>query len=240
MKRLRTVLLAGAALLAGAGIAQAADLSVWGLQTFNTDADEYIGQMVKAFGKAQGIDAEYVVVPANVLNQRLAAAFEAHTPPDAFMQGSGAIQFYISRGLLVPVEDILAEMRKAPGGIYENLAGAGAAPGGVQAVPLEVDVTPLFARKDLLDEIGKPLPATWDDLRADAKAIQGKHPNMTAFGMTVSNSADAEGNIRIVMWSFGGKVMAEDGRTVVFELAGDPCGVPVCRGHVPQGPHHSA
>ena len=217
MKRLRTALLASAALLALAAKAPAADLSVWGLQTFNTAADEYIGRMVKAFGKARGIDAEYVVVPANVLNQRLAAAFEAHTPPDVFMQGSGAIQFYISRGLLVPVEDILAEMRKVPGGIYENLAGAGAAPGGVQAVPLEVDVTPLFARKDLLDEIGKPPPATWDDLRADAKAIQAKHPNMGAFGMTVSNSADAEGNIRIIMWSFGGKVMAANGKTVVFD-----------------------
>jgi len=35
--------------------------------------------------------------------------------------------------------------------------------------------------------------------------------------MTVSNSNDAEGQIRNVMWSFGGKVMAADGRTVVFD-----------------------
>jgi multiple sugar transport system substrate-binding protein len=209
--------LAAVALLFGGLTARAADLTVWGLQTFNTAADEYIGQMVKDFGKQAGIDAEYVVVPANVLNQRLAAAFEAHTPPDAFMQGSGAIQFYIARGLTVPIDDVLAEMRKVPGGIYENLVSAGAWQGTIQAVPLEVDTVPMFVRKDLLDEIGKPVPATWDELRQDALMIQKKHPQISGFGMTVSNSNDAESAIRIVMWCFGGKVMAEDGKTVVFD-----------------------
>jgi len=213
----RTALLACAAWLAGTVAASAADVTVWGLQTFNTAADEYIGTMVTDFGKTAGISAEYVVVPANVLNQRLAAAFEAHTPPDAFMQGSGAIQFYISRGLTVPIDDVLADMRKVPGGIYENLVSAGAWQGTIQAVPLEVDVAPLFVRKDLLDEVGKPVPATWDELREDAKLIQAKHPQISGFGMTVSNSNDAESAIRIVMWCYGGKVMAEDGKTVVFD-----------------------
>jgi len=126
MKQLVRASLAAMLLVIAGAAARAADLTVWGLQTFNTAADEYLGEMVKDFGKQAGIDAQYVVVPANVLNQRLAAAFEAHTPPDAFMQGSGAIQFYIARGLLIPIDDVLAEMRKAPGGIYENLVSAGA------------------------------------------------------------------------------------------------------------------
>jgi multiple sugar transport system substrate-binding protein len=211
------MLLVAAIWLAGGHPGHAADLSVWGLQTFNQAADEWLGDEVKAFGKANHIDAEYVVVPANVLNQRLAAAFEAHTPPDVFMQGSGAIQFYIARGLTVPLDDVLADMRKVPGGIFENLANSGDYHGTVQALPLEVDVTPVFARKDLLDEIGKPLPSTWDELRADAKAIQTKHPNVSGYGMTVSNSNDAETAIRVMVWSFGGMVMAKDGKTVVFD-----------------------
>jgi multiple sugar transport system substrate-binding protein len=217
MKKVILASVATACLLFGTAVARAADLTMWGLQTFNTAADEYLGQMVKDFGKQAGIDAEYVVVPANVLNQRLAAAFEAHTPPDAFMQGSGAIQFYIARGLLVPIDDVLADMRKVQGGIYENLVSAGAWQGTIQAVPLEVDTVPMFVRKDLLDEIGKPVPATWDELREDALAIQKKHPQVSGFGMTISNSNDAESAIRIVMWCFGGKVMADDGKTVVFD-----------------------
>ncbi len=216
MQRLCSVLCIMAASLI-AGTAWAADLSVWGLQTFNTAADEWLGNEVKAFGKAHNVDAEYVVVPANVLNQRLAAAFEAHTPPDAFMQGSGAIQYYIARGLTVPLDDVLADMRKVPGGIYENLVSAGAYNGTIQALPLEVDVSPIFARKDLLDEISKPIPATWEELREDGKAIQAKHPFISGFGMTVSNSNDAEAAIRVMIWSFGGKVMAPDGKAVVFD-----------------------
>ncbi|HEY6433528.1 MAG TPA: extracellular solute-binding protein, partial [Acetobacteraceae bacterium] len=184
MRQLSAMLLVTAICLAGGRSVRAADLTVWGLQTFNQAADEWLGDEVKAFGKANHIDAEYVVVPANVLNQRLAAAFEAHTPPDVFMQGSGAIQFYIARGLTVPLDDVLADMRKVPGGIFENLANSGDYQNTVQALPLEVDVTPVFARKDLLDEIGKPLPTTWEELRTDAKAIQTKHPNISGYGMT--------------------------------------------------------
>jgi multiple sugar transport system substrate-binding protein len=200
-----------------ATVAHAADLTVWGLQAFNQAADDYIGQMVKDFGKSKGIDAEYVVVPATVINDRLAASFQGNAPPDAFMQVSGRAQFYISNGLVVPLDDVLAEIRKVDGGIAENQLPAGRQGDDYLALPLEVDVDPMFARTDLLAEIGKPVPTTWDELREDAKEIQAKHPQISGFGMTVSNTNDAEGQIRNAIWSFGGKVMAEDGKTVVFD-----------------------
>jgi multiple sugar transport system substrate-binding protein len=211
--------LAAAALAAsiGAGTARAADLTVWGLQAFNQAADQYIGEMVKRFAATKHIDAEYVVVPATVLNDRLAAAFQGGAPPDAFMQVSQRAQFYIGNGLVVPLDDVLADIRKVDGGIVENQLAAGRSGNTIQALPLEVDVDPMFVRKDLLDEIGKPVPRSWDELREDAKLIQAKHPQIAGFGMTVSNSNDAEGQIRNLVWSFGGKVMAEDGRTVVFD-----------------------
>ncbi len=217
--RLRMALLAATVWLGASAAAKAADLTIWGLQTFNTKADEWLANEAKAFGKAHNADVEYDVVPANVLNQRLAAAFEAHTPPDVFMQTDGSIQYYIARGLTLPLDDVLADIRQAaPGGIYDNLTKAGQYNGTVQSLPLEVDVSPLFARKDLLDEIGKPLPTTWEELRVDARDIQAKHRQISGFGMPVSNTNDAEGNLRTVIWSFGGKVMAPDGKTVVFDL----------------------
>ncbi len=210
-------LLAGFAAVLSAGSARAADLTVWGLQAFNQNADAYIGQMVKDFGKSRNIDAQYVVVPATVLNDRLAAAFEGNAPPDAYMQVSQRAQYYIGRGLVVPLGDVLADMRKVPGGIFENQLASGQAGTEIEALPLEVDVAPMFVRKDLLDEVGKPVPDTWDELRADAKLIQAKHPSISGFGMTVSNTNDAEGQIRNMIWSFGGQVMAADGKTVTFD-----------------------
>ncbi len=207
---------AAMAITLAAGAARAADLTVWGLQAFNQAADDYIGQMVRDFGKANNISAEYVVVPANVINDRLAAAFQGNAPPDVFMQTSQRVQFYIGGGLTTPLDDVLADMRKVPGGILEKLLSPGQSGGVAHGLPLEADVSPMFARKDLLDEVGKKVPATWEEFREAAKAIQAKHPNISGFGMTISNSADAEGQIRQVMWAFGGKVMAEDGKTVVF------------------------
>ncbi len=207
-----------AAALLGAAAAQAADLTVWGFQAFNPQADQYIAQLVKEFGKAKGIDAEYVLAPPTVISQRLAAALQGGgTFPDVFMQSSQRAQFYIGRNLTAPLDDVLAELRKVPGGIFENQLATGRHQGEQHALPLEVDVSPVFTRKDLLDEVGKQPPTTWDELREAAKLIQAKHPNMGALGLTVSNTSDAEGQIRNLIWSFGGKMMAEDGATVVFD-----------------------
>ena len=105
----------------GSGKAYAADLTVWGLQAFNPAADAYIGELVEGIRQGRRTSsAEYVVVPANVLNEKLAAAFAAGAPPDAFMKVSAQGLYYMSQGLTAPLDDVLADMRKVPGGIYEN------------------------------------------------------------------------------------------------------------------------
>lgn len=212
----RRTILAATAVAATARPAHAADFTVWGLQAFNQAADQYIGEQVREWGRAKGVNAEYVVVPANVLNDRLAAAFQAGAPPDCFMQVSGRAQFYIAANLVVPLDDVLADLRAQPGGIFENQLLPGKSAGGQQALPLEVDVSPLFVRKDLCEQVGRGVPATWEELRETAKLIQARNPTIAGFGLTVSTANDAEGAIRNILWSWGGKVMAEDGRTVVL------------------------
>ncbi|HYO82934.1 MAG TPA: extracellular solute-binding protein, partial [Bryobacteraceae bacterium] len=195
---------------------QAQDLRIWGLQAFNTKADALIGEMVKQFGRERGITAEYVVVPANVLDERLAAAFEGRAAPDVFMQVGQKAQYYSARDLTVPLDDVLAEMRKVPGGIYEDLVPQGTYNGAAHAVPLEVDVVPMFARVDLLQEVGLKEPQTWEELRQAARAIQSKNPMVSGFGLPVSTANDAESLIRMIIWSFGGAEFASDGKTITF------------------------
>jgi len=196
--------------------AQAADFTVWGLQAFNTEADEFIGQLVEEYGKSKGIDAEYVVVPANVLNDKLAAAFAAGAPPDAFMNVSAQGLYYMSEGLTAELGDVLEQMRKVDGGIYENTMPQAVFNGSVQAIPIEVDVSPMYARKDLLDKIGKGIPASLDELRADCQALLKDDPTLQCFGLPVSSANDAEGQIRVLIWSFGGHLFDESGENVTF------------------------
>ena len=198
------------------GRAQAADLTVWGLQAFNQAADEYIGQMVKEFGKAKGIDAEYVVVPATVINDRLAASFQGGAPPDAYMQVSQRAQFYIGNGLTVPLDDVLADMRKVPGGIFENQLAVR------QGRRHDPGATARGRRLAVICPQG-PAGRGRQEAAADLGRIArggAPHPAETSADRplrhAVSNANDAESNLRNVIWSFGGKVMAEDGKTVVF------------------------
>src|ERR671919_776992 len=169
---IRRIGLAASAAILLSGPAFAADFNVWGIQTFNPDADRYIGELVSEFGEANGIEAEYVVVPANVLNERLAAAFEGGAPPDVFMTVGQQIQYYMAQGLTIPLDDVLGDMKAVEGGIYENVVVQGLYEGEVQGLPIELDVVPMYARTDLLEQAGQKLPETWDQFRTAAKAIQ--------------------------------------------------------------------
>ena len=215
MKSLTRVLLATSAMVL-AGAAQAQDLTIWGLQAFNEAADQYIGETVKAFGAERGINAEYVVVPANVLNERLAAAFEGGQPPDVFMQVGGQAQYYAALGLTLPIPEILEEMRAVEGGIYEGMVSQAVYNGEVHGVPLEVDVVPMYARKDLLEAQGLGVPTTWEELRTASQKILAADRTITPFALPTSTANDAEGQIKQVVWSFGGAMFAEDGKTVTW------------------------
>jgi multiple sugar transport system substrate-binding protein len=215
MKSLTRVLLATSALLMS-GTAYAQDLTIWGLQAFNEQADQYIADTVKAFGAERGINAEYVVVPANVLNERLAAAFEGGSPPDVFMQVGGQAQYYPSLGLTLPIPEILEEMRAKEGGIYEGMVSQVMYNGEVHGVPLEVDVVPMYARRDLLEAQGLGIPTTWEELRTASQKILAADRTITPFAMPTSTANDADGQIKQVVWSFGGAMFAEDGKTVTW------------------------
>ena len=175
------------------------------------------------------------------MNDRLAAAFQGSAPPDAFMQVSQRAQFYIGNGLTVPLDDVLADMRKVPGGIFENQLAVGQGrrhdPGAAARGRRRADVRAQgSAGRDR--QAGARRPGT--NCARTRSSSRQKHPQIAGFGMTVSNANDAEGQIRNVIWSFGGKVMAEDGKTVTFNSAGDARGLPVRRRHVPEGPHDPA
>ncbi len=206
----------GAVALAAASQAQAADLTIWGLQAFNPDADRFIGETAKAYGEEIGLDVEYVVVPANVINERLAAAYAGGNPPDVVMNSDTYVQRFMAQGLTVPLDDLLEELRAQPGGIFENTLGAGLYEGQQHALPVEMDVNPMFVRTDLLAEVGHDVPETWEELRAAAQAIHEAYPMLQPFGMPLSGAFDGEVMIRMVIWSFGGALFDEEGN-IIFD-----------------------
>jgi len=215
--RLRNFLATAAVSSLMAATAQAQDLTIWGLPAFNEAGDAAMAELAASFGRENGLEVEYSVVPANVLNERLAAAFEGGSPPDVFMQVGQQAQFYITRDLIAPIPEVLEQMRAVEGGIYEGTTTPGILDGEIYAVPLEVDLVPMYVRTDLLEEVGHDIPETWEELRAAANAITDANPQIAGFGMPLSNGNDAESMIRMLVWSFGGAMFDETGTQVTWD-----------------------
>lgn len=215
MKKLAMTLLVSAATLLPFQ-AQAADLTIWGLQAFNQQADDLITEMAVEFGKERGIDVEYVVVPGNAMTERLAAALQAGAPPDVFMQVGPQAQYYAKLGVTLPLDEILATMRAVPGGIYESTVSQVMFEGKAHALPLEVDIVPMFARTDLLKDVGMEVPKTLAELRTASQAILKANPGITPFGMTLSSANDAESFSRMIVLSYGGEMFDKTGKTITW------------------------
>lgn len=215
MRKLFITMLASAALL-GPVPASAKELTIWAIQAFNQQADEMITQMAQDFGKEHGVTVEYSIVPANVLNERLAAAIQGNAMPDVFMNIGQQVQYFAKLGVTEPLNEVLDEMRAVDGGIYESTVSSVMYDGKAMGLPLEVDVVPMFARKDLLEDVGMGLPKTLDELREASKAILAKNPMLTAFGMPTSDANDAETMARMVIWSYGGEMFDKSGTKVTW------------------------
>lgn len=215
MKKFLAVLLTSATIVFATPTI-AADLTIWGLQAFNPKADELMAKMAKAFGAERNIDVEYVVVPGNVMSERLAAAFEGKNAPDVFAQVGQQVLYYATLGLTEPLDETIAKMKAQPGGIYENMLPQVMYKGQAHAVPLEVDLFPMFARTDLLKQAGLDIPRTWEELRLATEAIVKANPQIAGLGLTLSNSNDAEMQLRMLVWSFGGAMFSADGKTATW------------------------
>ncbi|WP_433223214.1 extracellular solute-binding protein [Dactylosporangium sp. CS-047395] len=82
------------------------------------------------------------------------------------------------------------------------------------AVPYDTGVRALIYRKDMLEGIGKSAaPATWDELRTDALAIQAKNQGVNGFGII----GGAHWYYLPLIWNWGGEIAKQSGDKWVSE-----------------------
>ncbi len=219
--------LKGAAAVTGAAVAgpalagaPAGKLSAWGIQTFTPEGDQLIGQQMQEFGKLKNVPVEYVVVPYAEMPRKLTAAIEAKAPPDLVMMIGSNVQYYRGKGLLAETTDVVDDMKKQPGGIFEAVLTQIMFGGKAYGVPFEPELAPLHVRTDLFKQKGITLPiATWSDFTEACKKINNP-PKFYAWGMTLGRCPDAHQQILTVIWAHGGKLVEKDGKTVAIKSEG--------------------
>jgi len=214
----------GVALAAAAGfpmpaIAQGRKLTYWGGLIFSDEANKLLTDTINAWGAANGVETEVVMINQNETTQKVSAAVSSNTMPDALDLGLGLARLLARQGQFSDVGDLYDKIGAAQGGWYAGTAAASdltADGGGARVgIPFGVNGNLLLRRKDLLEPAGfTEAPQTWEELKMQAEAVN--KPPVSGLGLALSNVGD--GNLQVaVLQSYGGRIADDEGKKVTLD-----------------------
>src|SRR5215472_9728761 len=165
--------------------------------------------------KALGIKINFETINANDLQARVTAAIQSGTGPDIIMLVGTWPQLYTES--VVDVSDVVDEIGRAQGGYYDICRVIATVGNKWIGVPWSTGGGLLTYRKSWFEEIGYgdgKFPQTWDEYRTAGKQLKAKGRPL---GQTLGHTfGDAPGFWYPYMWSWGGKEVEADGKTVAL------------------------
>ncbi len=162
-----------------------------------------------------GIDLKIEAQTWDKRDEKLAAAFAGKKGPDVVLQIPDQLPQYVKNGSFEPVDDVVEpDKDKFLPAAIPGLT----VDGKVYAAPIYHTVTTTMFNKTVLTKAGisKP-PETWDEIKAAAPKI--KAAGFSTLDYSASPEASLNLNFYPLLWQAGGKVFADDGKTVAFNQA---------------------
>lgn len=204
-----------AAKAAPAVIQGSAKLTYWGGLIFSDDANNLLVDTINEWGDANNVDTEVVMINQNETNQKVSAAVESGTMPDALDMGLDLQLLLTNTGQLLDLTDVYDKIGAAHGGWYPSIDSAARLAGSMTGVPFGPSGNLLFSRQDVLEAAGlTPPPATWQEVRE--WSAQAQEPPLYGMGFALSNVGD--GNLQMsVLQSYGGRIADDAGTTVTLD-----------------------
>lgn len=213
----------GVALAAAGGfpmpaIAQSRKLVYWGGLIFSDDANKLLSDTITAWGAANGVETEVVMINQNETVQKVSAAVSSNTMPDALDVGLDLLLLLSRQGVFSTLDDLYQKIGAAQGGWFEGpdrATDTTAEAGGRTGIPFGVNGNLLLRRKDLLEPAGfTEAPKTWEELVTQAVAVN-KSP-VSGLGLALSNVGDANVQVNILQ-SYGARIADDAGKTVTIK-----------------------
>ena len=165
--------------------------------------------------KALGIKLNLEMINANDIQARITAAIQSGSGPDIFYVIGNWPQLYVES--LSDVSDIAAEIGEVQGGYYDIAKAVATVGQKWIGVPWTTGGGLLTYRKSWFAEIGYSdgkFPQTWDEYREAGKKLKAKG---RPFGQTLGHTfGDAPSFWYPYLWSWGGKEVEADGKTVAL------------------------
>jgi multiple sugar transport system substrate-binding protein len=173
------------------------------------------GKIATECQKALGIKLEVETINGDGVQARISSAIQSKTGPDILMAVNNWAQLYADSA--VDVSDVAEEIGKAQGGYYDTAHAVANDGKKWIAVPYTI-LGVLFAnRTSWFNDVGNgpdKFPQTWEEYRAVGKQLKAKQQ---PYGQTLAHAfGDGPAFWYPYLWSWGGKEVAADGKTVVL------------------------
>jgi multiple sugar transport system substrate-binding protein len=173
------------------------------------------GKITDECQKALGVKLQVETINGDGVQARISSAIQSRTGPDILMAVNNWSQLYADS--VTDVSDVAEEIGKAQGGYYETAHAVANDGKKWIAVPYTI-LGVLFAnRTSWFDDVGAgpdKFPQTWDEYRAIGKKLKSKQQ---PFGQTLAHAfGDGPAFWYPYLWSWGGKEVEADGKTVAL------------------------
>ncbi|MGW6278306.1 ABC transporter substrate-binding protein [Kribbella sp. NPDC055071] len=162
-----------------------------------------------------GIDLKVEAQVWDARDQKIAAAFAGKKAPDVLLMIPDQIPQYVVNGSLEPIDDVISPLKdKFLPGAVPGLT----VQGKIYGAPIYNTVSTTMYNKTILTKAGitKP-PETWDEIKAAVPKI--KAAGFSTLDYSASPEATLNLNFYPLLWQAGGKVFADDGKSVTFNQA---------------------
>src|SRR6201997_2676536 len=173
------------------------------------------GKITDECQKALGIKLSIETINGDGVQARITAAIQAGTGPDILMAVNNWPQLYA--GSVVDVSDVAEEIGKAQGGYYPTAHDVAHDGKKWIAVPYTILGVLFVNRTSWFKDVGVGLenfPQTWDDYRTVGKTLKAKQ---RPYGQTLAHAfGDGPAFWYPYLWSWGGKEVESDGKTVAL------------------------
>src|SRR5437016_12807770 len=163
--------------------------------------------------KALGFKVNLETINGNELQARIASSIQSGSGADLIHAMHNWPHLYAES--VVDVSDVAEEVAKEQGGFHDIFAAVAKSEKGWLAVPWCALGILLCYRKSWFDEIGvTKFPDSWESYRAAGKLLKAKG---RPIGQTLGHAYnDAPAFSYPYLWSFGGKELEADGKTVAL------------------------
>ena len=205
-------LIGAAGILGGAPASWAArELSILTAVNYAPSSDVKLDELGKRFAKAAGVTVRSNKIQSVQMPAKLSAEVMARAGHD--IVGLEMHYPWLFQPGLADVSDICTDLARKHGEWFPFLKEHANVKGQWLGIPYLFGSFPGSHRIDLFEKVGEKAPDTWDDLlRAGRKLKKLGHP----VGFAISQVTDSVTTLSSILWCFGAKEVAPDGRTVAI------------------------